>query len=140
MQRVADRLRDAGLRVTAPRVAILEALESRRTHPSAEEVFADLRHRHPSLSLSTVYKTLEAFLEAGLVRRINSDGSLRVDGITRLHDHALCRSCGAIYDIDRRHFPVPAPPAKLPPGLEVQGIRIEFDVICAACRGSEKKN
>ncbi|OYV98591.1 MAG: hypothetical protein B7Z68_00515 [Acidobacteria bacterium 21-70-11] len=56
--------------MTAPRLALLAYLESNSTHPSAERLFADLKERHPSLSLSTVYKTLEAFLGAGLCRRI----------------------------------------------------------------------
>ncbi len=131
----AERLRQAGLRVTAPRLAILAALEADRTHPTAEQLFDTLRRAHPSLSLSTVYKTLESFLSTGLCRRINSDGSLRVDGTTHDHDHAVCRGCGRVFDVDRRHAGVTEPPAKLPHGLAVSGFRIEYDVICASCRG-----
>lgn len=136
----AVRLREAGLKVTAPRLTILAALEADRSHPNADELFARLRVEHPSLSLSTVYKTLEAFLRAGLCRRVNAEGSLRVDGTTRLHDHAVCRACGAIFDIDRRHAAVHAMPSALPRGLVVEGFRIEYDVSCAACRAARRAN
>jgi Fur family transcriptional regulator, peroxide stress response regulator len=134
VKQVAERLRGAGLRVTAPRVAILCALEKDRTHPTAEQLFESLREGHPSLSLSTVYNTLEIFLQQGLCRRVNSDGSLRVDGTLRPHDHAVCRSCGTIFDIDRKHFAVPSLPARLPHGLRVTGFHVEYDVVCTGCR------
>ena len=136
MERRAERLKGSGLRVTAPRLTILAALEADRTHPTAEEIHAKLRTRHPSLSLSTVYKTLEAFLRAGLVRRVATDGSLRVDGGLKEHDHAYCRTCGRVFDIDRRHFGSAEAPARLPQGLAVQGFRIEYDVVCTTCRST----
>ena len=134
MQQRAERLREAGLKVTAPRLLILAALELDRGHPTAEQLHEALHRNHPSLSLSTVYKTLEAFLRAGLCRRVNSEGSLRVDGVSKEHDHAVCRTCGRIFDIDRKHAPVGDLPGRLPSGLVVNGFRIEYDVICAACR------
>ena len=79
---VAARLREAGLRVTASRVAVLEEIEGNRSHPNAIDVHRALRARHPSLSLSTVYLTFEAFAKAGLLRRMPArDGRLRVDGV-----------------------------------------------------------
>ena len=97
---VASRLRDAGLRVTAPRVAVLEELARNRTHPNPLEVHRALSARNPSLSLSTVYLTIEAFAKAGLLRRIPArDGHLRVDGVVEEHDHAVCRHCGDVFDL-----------------------------------------
>lgn len=135
--RQAQRLRDAGLRVTAARVAILAELAGDPGHPGAEELFAALRPRHPSLSLSTVYHTLETLLRAGLIRRAPAGtGRLRVDGTADDHDHAVCRSCGAIFDVDRGRLPRPRLPRKLPDGQAVEGIRIEYLVRCTACRGN----
>jgi Fe2+ or Zn2+ uptake regulation protein len=129
-----ERLRDAGLKATGPRLAILAALETDRTHPSAEQIHSRLAASHPSLSLSTVYSTLETFVEAGLIRRVNPrEGKLRVDGTRGDHDHAVCRGCGAIFDVDRERFPLPEPPATLPRGLEVVSVRVEYEVVCAAC-------
>src|SRR5262245_36376441 len=91
------RLRAAGLRVTAPRRAVLTELERNRSHPNPIELHRVLRARHPSLSLSTVYLAIDAFAAAGLVHRLPPrDGHLRVDGVVEAHDHAICRKCGAV--------------------------------------------
>ena len=130
----ADRLRAAGLKATGPRVAILDAIGRNRNHPSAEEIYQELAGSHPTLSLSTVYGTLNAFVRVGLVRKLSEvDGRLRVEGIKKPHDHAFCRMCGAIFDIAPDPENVPTPPAELPGGLVVLDMRVEYDVICAKC-------
>jgi Fe2+ or Zn2+ uptake regulation protein len=112
-------------------------LEADRTHPTAEQLHASLRRAHPSLSLSTVYNTLESFVRAGLCERVNSDGVFRVDGVLGPdHDHAFCRRCGRVYDVDRRQSPPVEFPSRLPRGLVVRRVRIEYEVVCADCRGA----
>jgi Fe2+ or Zn2+ uptake regulation protein len=135
MSWIVERLHRVGLKATGPRVLILAALEHDCSHPTAEQLFETLRLEYPSLSLSTVYQTLDTFIRTGLCRRISDAGDrLRVDGTPQDHDHAVCRTCGAIFDIDRRQFPLPAPPAQLSHGLLVVGLRLEYEVICPACR------
>lgn len=134
----AQRLREAGLKATGPRMAILASLEEDLSHPTAEGLFERLRGEHPSMSLSTIYKTLEAFLRAGLCRRVSGDGArLRVDGTIQDHDHAVCRGCGRIFDVERELFPRTAPPAMLPNGSAVTAIHVEYEVVCSDCAGSE---
>lgn len=131
----AERLRAAGLKATGPRVAILDAVERNCDHPSAEDIHRELAELHPSLSLSTVYGTLGAFVKAGLVRKLSEvDGRLRVDGTKPPHDHAICRLCGAIFDVDPNPDAAPTRPTELPGGLTVLEVRIEYDVVCANCR------
>lgn len=133
----ARRLREAGMRATGPRVAILSLLEAERTHPTAEQIHEALATELPSLSLSTVYSTLESFLQAGLVRRIPTpEGRLRVDGTTQDHDHAVCRSCGRVFDVPRGRDPHDATDVTLPTGMQLIGVHIEYEVICSACRGA----
>jgi Fur family peroxide stress response transcriptional regulator len=116
-------------------LAILGVLERDRSHPSAEEIHRALAGDHPSLSLSTVYLTLQAFVRAGLTRKISEvDGRMRVDGTLHDHDHAICRGCGRIYDVDRDRLSPKRPKSRLPGGLEVLGVRVEYDVVCASCR------
>ena len=135
----ASRLRAAGLKVTGPRLAILEVLESNRRHPSAEDVHQSLRGSHPSLSLSTVYMTLEAFVRCGLARKMPEvDGRMRVDGFDQPHDHAICRRCGSVFDVTRGLAPTAALPRSLPPGLEVLCVRVEYDVLCTSCAGRSR--
>jgi Fe2+ or Zn2+ uptake regulation protein len=129
-----ERLRDAGLKATGPRLAILGALERDTSHPGAEQLHAALAPDHPSISLSTVYNTLETFVQAGLIRKVaGRDGRLRVDGTLEDHDHALCRGCGTVFDVDRSCYPLPQAPDCLPRGLDVVNVRVEYEVICSAC-------
>ena len=130
----AARLRRAELRATAPRLAVLSLLAGDRRHPTAEQIHEALRGAHPSLSLSTVYGILEVFARAGLCRRLfGGGGLLRVDGMLEEHDHAVCRTCGRIFDVGRGRLAIPSPPVSLPGGLRVAGVRLEYDVICPKC-------
>jgi len=133
--RRAERLREAGLKATGPRLAILGAVEANRDHPSAEEIYQQLAQHNPSLSLSTVYTTLAAFIRSGLVRKLPEvDGRLRVDGVDKPHDHAICRGCGTIFDIDRGLVATSETPEQLPGGLAVLEVRVEYDVVCESCQ------
>ena len=129
----ASRLRSVGLRATAPRLAILAELEHDTRHPSAEMLLETLMDDCPSLSLSTVYATLETFLHKGLIRRIaGTSGKLRVDGTVHEHDHAVCRCCGDVFDVPHQQHR-PAFPPVLPQGLRVMRLHIEYEVICGPC-------
>jgi Fe2+ or Zn2+ uptake regulation protein len=131
----AERLRRAGLRVTGPRLAVLAELEQNRTHPNAWQIHRRLSGRHPSLSVSTIYLTLEAFVRAGLVRRLPAkDGRMRVDGTPPDHDHAVCRDCGAVFDVPSARPRRAAAPAGLPRGLEFLAARVEYEVLCPDCQ------
>ena len=131
---LAETLRAAGLRATGPRLAILETILEDCSHPTPEALHATLRERHPSLSLSTVYQTLEAFVKAGLCRRVNAgDNRLRVDGTPLDHDHAVCRACGRIFDVPRRSSAGLPVPVGLPAAFTLVGVRVEYDVVCADC-------
>jgi Fur family peroxide stress response transcriptional regulator len=131
-----EQLHQAGLKATGPRLMILEAIENHLHHPTVEQIYTSLLDDHPSLSLSTVYETLDVFIRNGLCRRVTGAGDrMRVDGTPQDHDHAVCQSCGDIFDVDRQVCPLPPPPKQLPNGLLVQGLRlVEYDVICLACR------
>ena len=132
---IADRLRRARLRVTGPRLALLAELDRNRTHPNAWELHRLLRRRHRSLSVSTVYLNLEAFIRAGLVRRLpGHEGGMRVDGTAPDHDHAICRGCGDVFDVPRVPLSGRRRPAALPHGLRVLDARVEYEVQCATCQ------
>lgn len=97
----AGRLRDAGLRVTAQRLALLDVLDA---HPHADvaTLVTAARERLGSLSTQAVYDALETFRTAGLVRRIETSGSAaRYESrVSDKHHHVVCRVCGATADVD----------------------------------------
>lgn len=96
-----DQLRAAELRVTRPRVAVLEAV---RAHPHAdtETIFAAVRSGLPDVSRQAVYDVLHALTGARLIRRIQPSGSVaRYEArVGDNHHHVVCRSCGTIADVD----------------------------------------
>src|SRR5438445_12454085 len=88
-ERVA-RLHRAGLKATGARMVILSALEQDHGHPTAEQLYETLRQEHPSLSLSTIYQTLDVFIRTALCRRISRLGhGLRVAGAPQDSDRAV---------------------------------------------------
>lgn len=93
-------LLNAGIRPSVQRVAIYEFVHRSCSHPTAEEVYEELRDELGSLSLTTVYNTLKLYADAGLVMTLHIDDSfLRFDGNTNVHAHFRCSSCGKIYDL-----------------------------------------
>jgi Fur family transcriptional regulator, stress-responsive regulator len=97
----ADELREAGLRVTAARVALLETVRG-GDHLGAEAITSEVRDRIGHVSLQAVYDALHALAEVGLIRRIEPPGSpARFEGrVGDNHHHVACRSCGVVADVD----------------------------------------
>ena len=92
-------LRKAGLKVTLPRVKILQILESSETkHLSAEDVYKALIEADEDVGLATVYRVLTQFESAGLVMRHHFEGGSSVFELTTIdhHDHIVCHTCGTV--------------------------------------------
>jgi len=128
----AARLRDHGLRVTAQRRAILGVFSaSAAGHLSADEVREGVTEELPELARATVYNTLNEFVRAGLLRRIEGFGSARYDDNTdEEHHHFHCDGCGRLFDV--------APIGTAGVGLREGGFEIERTEIlfrgrCADC-------
>jgi Fe2+ or Zn2+ uptake regulation protein len=96
-----EQLRAADLRVTRPRVAVLQAVHA-HPHADTEAILEAVRIGLPEVSKQAVYDVLHALTGAGLVRRIQPSGSVaRYESrVGDNHHHAVCRSCGAIADVD----------------------------------------
>lgn len=100
MQKIADLLKSRNIKVTPQRLAIYNVLRGTTEHPSAEKIYQELQPTHPSMSLATVYKTLDALKKADLVMELNTGGdSFRYDANTTSHPHAICLECGDVFDI-----------------------------------------
>jgi Fur family transcriptional regulator, peroxide stress response regulator len=94
------KLREHGVQVTYQRLAIYQALNQAEEHLSAEVIYQQVRQRFPMISLGTVYKTLEKFLEVGLVQRVGPITEVaRYETSTDPHHHSICVECQAIRDI-----------------------------------------
>jgi Fur family peroxide stress response transcriptional regulator len=96
---MAGRLRSHGLRLTPQRRAVLEALEGNTDHPSALEIHRLAREHEPSVSLATVYNTLEVLKSVGAVLELPFEGCARYDPDVRPHVNVVCDGCGCIVDL-----------------------------------------
>jgi Fur family ferric uptake transcriptional regulator len=128
-------LRDGGLRVTAPRIAVLSAVTEGK-HMTADQVLVAVRDRLGTISTQAVYDVLGALARAGLVRRIEPAGSAaRYE--TRVgdnHHHAVCRSCAAITDVD---CVLGEPPCLTTPdanGFVIDEAEVIFWGLCPSCQ------
>jgi len=91
----------SGLRLTRQRREVYDALLETRDHPTASEVFIRAKNRMPSISLATVYNSLEALVQCGLVKQVNLDRApTRYCPNRHNHGHFFCEKCHEVQDID----------------------------------------
>jgi Fur family ferric uptake transcriptional regulator len=132
-----QRLQDAGLRVTAPRLAVLAAVRG-GDHLDVEDIATVARERIGSISTQAVYDALSALTRSGLVRRIEPAGSparfeTRVDDN---HHHLICRTCGTAVDVDCVVGAAPCLSPSQSAGFAIDEAEVIFWGICPACRSS----
>jgi Fe2+ or Zn2+ uptake regulation protein len=99
-QELTAALHDRGMRVTPQRVIVHRALRELDRHVTADELLDAVTDRLPSVSLPTIYATLELLEELGMVRRVQRAGTSLFDPRTDPHHHVVCSSCGAVEDLD----------------------------------------
>jgi Fur family transcriptional regulator, stress-responsive regulator len=128
-------LRDAGLRVTAPRLAVLSSVRE-LDHPDVDDVVRAARRRLGAVSTQAVYDVLRVFEEAGLVRRTEPAGSpLRYESrVGDNHHHLVCRRCGVVADVDCvvGHAPCLEPAGDA--GFVVDEADVTFWGVCPRCQ------
>ncbi len=96
---VKERLTSAGLKATQQRMVVLHALTHMHNHPTAEQVYEAVKPENPSISLATVYKTLEAFVANNLLHKVSSpEGNMRYDPKLEHHGHIHCMNTKEIID------------------------------------------
>lgn len=131
-----EKYKEIGFKLTPQRLAILNYLEGNLEHPSVEEIYKAVSKRFSTMSLATVYNTLETLKQKGNVNELTIDaGKKRFDPDIKPHHHLICLKCKRIVDIhgeykldvsnsDRRDF-------------EIVGNHMEVYGICPKCKDSE---
>jgi len=135
-QRLLAGLRQAGLRLTPQRLAIAQTLAGNRSHPTAQALHKRLHDRLPSLSLATVYNTLDRLAELGLVFELGPapDGSVHYDADPTPHFNLICTSCGKIEDVKGPAKPPRLQQVSLWAGYDIHGARLVYYGLCPTCR------
>lgn len=126
-------LTSRGVRPTQQRIAVYEYLISHPDHPSAETVYEALVKEYPAFSKTTVYNSLYALAEAGLVRTLTIQADeLRFDGTMKTHGHIQCSRCGAVADISLAEM---ALNSLCPADYAFQRGDVFLYGLCSKCRG-----
>ena len=132
------KLKELGLKITPQRLAVLDFLDGNTSHPSAADIYLSLRKDYPSMSMATVYNTVDVLAKNGLLLELPiTKDRMNYDPDTSEHDHAFCSRCGRIFDV----FPdgaagIPAAHAAGLDGFRVVSVRKVYYVVCKDC---EKK-
>jgi len=127
-------LRGVSLRVTRPRVAVLTAVYA-HPHSDTDSIIGAVRNELPEVSHQAVYDSLHTLTAAGLVRRIQPLGSVaRYESrVGDNHHHAVCRSCGAIADVDCAVGHAPCLTAADDRGFVIDEAEVIYWGLCADC-------
>jgi Fe2+ or Zn2+ uptake regulation protein len=128
--------REQGLKVTPQRECIFDILWGAESHPTAESVYAEARTRMPTMSLKTVYQTLNDLTDMGEIHQLDlGTGSSRFDPNIDVHHHLVCNRCGKVRDLYADYSTVEVP-ASAQQGFVVGSAEVVFRGLCAQCQAT----
>jgi Fe2+ or Zn2+ uptake regulation protein len=135
---ISTAFRARGLKLTPQRQAIFAALYANATHPTAEAVYDVVRAQMSSISLRTVYQTLNDLADMGEISQVDLGlGSTRFDPNTEPHHHLVCSQCAAVFDVAVADVPDSLARPVLPDGsgdgFVVEATDVIFRGVCATC-------
>ena len=121
-----------GLKLTPQRLGILKFLENNKNHPSAEDIYNALKDQFPSMSLATVYNTLDVLVEKGIVKELIIESSKRrFDPYVYPHAHFICKKCKKIIDVNmEKNLSIPEELKD----MEIVDINLTFYGYCKDCQ------
>ncbi len=94
------RLKESGAKITSQRIAILKLLRGRTDHPSADQIYSELKKDFPTISFATIYSTAQLLATANLIQILTIDEKrVHFDPNPALHAHFLCTECGQLMDV-----------------------------------------
>jgi Fur family transcriptional regulator, peroxide stress response regulator len=127
--------RQHSLPVTLQRRLVLEVLIGRKDHPTADQIFEEVKDRAPGISRTTVYRVLDTLVNLGITRIVcNPGASARFDPNIEQHHHLVCLQCGKIMDLnDPRLNGLPLPRTQ-GMGFEITDYTVHFRGTCRNCR------
>jgi len=136
MKGMLERLRQKGVTLTPQRMAIAEYLSNSADHPTADEIHRVIQRKYPTMSLATVYSTLELLKELGEIQElsIRKRGKACFDPNPDIHHHLLCRKCGRILSIEV-DYPKSCPilGKENIEGCKIEEVQAYLYGICSAC-------
>lgn len=128
-------LRQFSIKPSVQRSAVMDFLIKNRIHPTIDEIYTALSPSMPTLSKTTVYNTLDLFVERGAVRALAIDErNARYDVDISAHAHFMCKSCGSVHDIfnvNPSYFQIPQVE-----NFKIDNVEISYFGVCSSCRNN----
>jgi len=133
---IIETLRKKGYKATTQRIAICRFILHGRDHPSAQRIYDEVKKVHPTVSLATVYKTLQILTEQGLIQELGLPKSkARFDSHMETHINLVCLQCGNIQDFDDNTAREMIDRVTAKAEFTRTGQRIDIYGVCKTCRG-----
>jgi Fur family peroxide stress response transcriptional regulator len=135
MERIVRKYRGKGFKLTPQRIAILKFLEGNTNHPTAEDIYTEIKKKYPTVSFATVYNTVQALRDRGELLEITIDPERKhFDPNPSAHHHIMCTGCGKIGDVFFDYSMSLGLPEEVTREFAVTGNHIDFYGICSNCR------
>lgn len=132
---VVKTLKEKGYKVTPQRIAVFEVLSHTKEHPTVESIYNKLQPSYPTMSLATVYKSLEMFKNLDLVQELNvGEDKFRYDSNVKPHPHITCVSCGRVDDVDDEMLFNLSEQVASKTGYTITGQKLYFYGHCPNCK------
>jgi len=129
-----EALRDKGYKATPQRIAICRVALHSREHPTAQSIYIEVKKIHPTVSLATVYKTLQVLRDLDLIQELNfPQGQARFDPYIKPHVNLICQQCGRIEDLDDPTAKEISERVSATTKFKPNGQRIDVYGICQKC-------
>ncbi len=134
VEKLTGTLKSHGLKLTPQRLMIFKILEDNISHPSAEEIFKRVKKIYPTVSFTTIYKTLETLRDLGEIKELVIDKDRKhYDPNTKPHHHTICKVCKKINDVFEDFSPHIRLPDSMGSEFDVSGFQISFHGKCSNC-------
>jgi len=131
-----NNLKSKGFKLTLQRLAVIEHLEGNKNHPSAADLFKEVKKKYPMISFATVYNTLKILNETQEIKQLTIGfDKVNFDSNTKPHDHFFCKECGKIIDI----FPEKKMEIKEINGHGIHECQVYYYGICSECMKAKKE-
>ena len=135
MEKIISRYKGKGFKLTPQRLAILHFLEGNTAHPTAEDIYIEIKKKYPTVSFATVYNTVEALRERGEILEITIDPERKhFDPNPNPHHHVMCTECRKIGDVFVDYSRVLGVPEKISEEFHIVGNHVDFYGVCKECR------
>lgn len=135
MEHLAALLKSKQLKVTPQRLAIFNILYNTVEHPSAETIYKALQPTHPTMSLATIYKTLDTLKKSDLIQELNvGEDSFRYDANVKSHPHMVCKVCHEVSDLHTESLDDIISRVQAETDFSIESEKIFFYGTCSKCK------